>query len=320
MLKHLSNTSSDAEALELRNWLKADERHPQELDKITRIWEASGSIPSQRVKVDAQWELFKNKHFTTSTSTVTLPRIEEAKPKQHWWRYAAAIVLFIGLGSAALWFSSNKQYQTQQGERMRITLADGSSVTLVNNTTLSVPRTFNWFNRTLSLEGEALFQVAKNPDKAFLIESPLTNTQVLGTAFRLKASNTQNAIEVSEGKVAYWRPLSGDSLILVKGESAALTQGKLHMQTLTKSNADAWISGKFSFKNTPLPQVLAILQDYYAFSIDFTNQPNTQTCGFTGNFDQQSRESVLQELALAMDINYRWEHNTLVLTEINCAP
>ncbi len=272
--------------------------------------------------MEAQWELFRSKHFAsaTDTNTVATPLTKVHSTKQQWMKYAAALLLFIGLGGALFWFQGSTHYQTAAGERLRISLADGSSITLTENTQLSVPRTFNWFSRSLSLDGEALFQVAKNPDKAFRIKGPLTHTQVLGTAFRLKATSTQNQLAVSEGKVAYWIPNTADSTVLVKGDAARVEANKITKTSLTAANADSWISGNFTFNRTPLHRVLTIVQDYYAFSLHAPKKLNGLACDFTGNFNGEERDEVLQELALAMNMRFYWNENTLMVEDVTCTP
>ena len=58
---------------------------------------------------------------------------------------------------------------------------------LKENTTLSYPEQFTGDKRIVKLKGEAFFDVAKNPHKAFVIQTKATTTKVLGTSFKLSA-------------------------------------------------------------------------------------------------------------------------------------
>lgn len=309
----MSNKSSNAFDDELASWIQENSANKAEYDKIEQLWKTTGALPKQRINVEERWQKFKQQHFDQpQTSTKTI------KPYSSYLKIAAAVLLFVGLGLSFLWFSGSTVYKSGKGERQQVLLADGTYVTLVNQANLTVPRVFNWKNRKLELEGEALFKVAKNQEKPFTIIGIKTNTQVLGTAFRLCTSNQQNFIEVSEGKVAYWIKETNDSVVLLKGDAATVVHNKIEQQQLLSLNADAWLKGTFTFNKTPLPKVLAQLQDYYNFNLkvkEFTNL----NCAFTGVFtDSQTKEEVIEELALAMNFTYQWQKNTLFITSASC--
>ena len=84
---------------------------------------------------------------------------------------------------------------------MVTTLEDGSVVYLAGNTSLKFPEHFSSDRREVSLQGNALFDVAGNHKRPFIIETEDTRIEVLGTAFNVKSndSSPSNCL-YSEGK------------------------------------------------------------------------------------------------------------------------
>jgi len=308
IIGRLSNTNSAADDSALQQWLDENPKNQTEFDKYARLWEQSeGLTPFPKIDVEAQWKIFHGKHFKKEAKVIRL----------NWWQYAAAAVLILGLFMGT-YLSGSSVYETGSFERQQISLADGSTVTLKENTQLKVPRTFNWFARKLELEGTAFFDVAKNPEKPFEIKSDLTTTKVLGTQFKNTATQQLNELEVTEGKVAYWSVNTNDTLILTVGEKGVLKGSALTEKLITRPNANSWKSGVFSFEEKPLLEVLQSLQDYYVFDLAPNEVMRDKTCSFTGSFEQQPLEEVLEELKLVMGMQYQFENGVLKLFNVAC--
>ena len=119
-------------------------------------------------------------------------------------RIAAAVLLLLGAGYFFL--SENTQMTTQQtatNQTETISLSDGTVASLNENSTLEFPEHFPKGERKVKLTGEAFFEVAKNDQKPFVIETQNFDIKVVGTAFnvRLDSKNGMEEVEVKEGKV-----------------------------------------------------------------------------------------------------------------------
>jgi transmembrane sensor len=122
-----------------------------------------------------------------------------------WWAWAALFALIAGIG--LLWFSQSKNAVNGQNgsqlvakttdTRQKITLPDGSTVTLEGNSRLDMDKDFNNTTRTVYLTGEAFFEVAKNRDKPFIVHTGNLVTKVLGTSFRIKALDKAEDVTVN---------------------------------------------------------------------------------------------------------------------------
>lgn len=316
IIKHLSNTSSSADDTALKQWREVSAENEAEFKKVSQVWTASGTVLEQKINLSQQWERFRDGKFIEEKETPVISL--QQNTKQGWLKYAVAAVVLIGLIISGLWFTGTTTYTTAQNERLLVALSDGTEITLAENSVLEVPKTFNWKNRNIALNGEGFFKIAKNPNKAFVISGPKTSTKILGTAFRLVATTMQNNIDVAEGKVAYWVNNQSDTLILTPGESAEYKQMLLKEIENSTENIEAWFTGIYHFYNVPLSEVLAEVQDYYAFSLDKNSLKKPLDCRFSGSFTKQNKEDVIEELALAMNFTYTWENNMLVIQSLQC--
>ncbi|MCE5331432.1 MAG: FecR domain-containing protein [Bacteroidales bacterium] len=134
-------------------------------------------------------------------------------------RYATAVVIFILLGGGVLHYTQNNTFnqpesgvmadantffQTTDAQIKQITLPDGSKIHLNRGTKVSyASNAFNRHQREVWLEGEAFFEVAKNPEKPFIIHTGVMTTTVRGTSFNVKAypQLAENVVSVRTGKV-----------------------------------------------------------------------------------------------------------------------
>lgn len=314
IIRNLSRESSGADDLRLQAWLAESPENRKEFEKIQRVWNTSGQALSQRIDVDHEWEKFKARNFTQKKAEPKVIRF----PMNRIVSYAVAAGILIGLFIGIQYLFSGQTYSTGSGQRLLVSLEDGSEVILGENSSLKVARSFNRTVREVELDGEGFFTVAKDPAKPFEIDGPLTTTRVLGTAFQLVAKKNENFINVSEGKVAFWSDKNQDTLILTIGEKGALMNDELMEEEITTSSFDSWKTGIFLFENEPVTSVLQHLQDYYVFNISNLQQFENVNCRFTGKFENQDLQEVLDELALIMGMEYTLKDSTMHISKFYC--
>ena len=118
---------------------------------------------------------------------------------------AAALAAGLAASCVAAWLlvapPGQREFSTQPGERREITLADGSIMDLSPDTDVAVR--YRTHARLVDLEhGEALFHVAKNRDRPFIVESARTRVRAVGTVFRVQRTTRNVCVTVVEGLVA----------------------------------------------------------------------------------------------------------------------
>lgn len=313
IIQQLSGNATVDEERQVQDWIRQSDANRHEYQQLKQAWELAAI--EHPVNVDNEWQKFQQRHFK-DTKVVDLHRKEMSHTR--WYSMAAAVLLLMGLALSGWYFSGSNIYNTLEGGRLAVNLSDGSEVLLGASSELRVPRSFGWWNRDLDLQGEAYFEVTKNPDKPFTIQGPLTTTQVLGTAFRLVASTDENLLEVTEGKVAYRLPETNQEVIVTAGQKASVETGELEKTNAENPNYDSWKTGRFRFENTPVMEVLNALQNYYHFDVAKLEKFEEVNCRFTGSFERPELDEALEELSLTMGMEYEWEGSTLNLTEFHC--
>lgn len=171
-------------------------------------------------------------------------------------------IVYHGVGST----SSLNTIQLPAGSQpLSIVLADGTKVWLDAGSSLTYPTTFNGDNRTVTVAGQAYFEVAANSNQPFSVKAGNSSVDVLGTAFNLRIFQDEGKLKVTlvGGAVKVNTPAA--SQLLRPGEQAILEHnGKLQIDT----NADleealAWKEGMFYFDGADISTIMSELQRYY---------------------------------------------------------
>ncbi len=186
----------------------------------------------------------------------------------------AAAVLFAAIGGEVLTSASRHRTawrlaaQTATGEVRSLPLPDGSMVTLGAASRVEIA--FSRAERDVRLDsGEAIFEVAKDGDRPFVVESGKTRVTVLGTRFAVARFDDVTRVSVDHGRVqvetgSFWRR---QTLLLQDGQVAetALAEGEAGPpQTVNRQAAAgfAFESGAIPFEQASLDEVAATLSRY----------------------------------------------------------
>lgn len=222
---------------------------------------------------------------------------------------AASIVLFIGIGLAYSLLNLNKTttITALKGERKEILLADGTSVFLNANSSISYTADFTE-KRNITLKGEAFFEVARNTKKPFTITSNNTETQVLGTSFNINSTNNKKTIvSVNTGKVLVSSKTNPkDRVVLTKNQQVTfISNMPLKVNHNNSDDLMAWTKNIIVLNNQTLESTAEILENWYAVSIDFKDE-DIKTETMSGKFNTETLKNVMQSIALLknLKINY----------------
>ena len=154
-----------------------------------------------------------------------------------------------------------------------VELSDGTKVWVNSESTLGFHTQFSGKTRIVELQGEAYFEVAKNPDKPFIVKTSKVQIKVLGTKFNVKAygDDDYTYATLNEGKVR----VSCDSKkeILRPNEQLLIqnSTSKLSKRKVDASVFSAWAKGRFVFKDERLEDILTSLSRWYDVSVFFTD-------------------------------------------------
>lgn len=161
--------------------------------------------------------------------------------------------------------------ETAQGQTMTLHLADGTSITLNENSRLTYPRTFGKGQRVVRLVGEALFKVKHDAAHPFIVETAAVRTRVLGTVFDVKAyQGSQARVALVEGSVIVSDKSGHHSRRIRPGEAAETASGgRLSVSRVNTEMETAWSEGMVYYDNKPLQDVLADLAQRYHVAVVF---------------------------------------------------
>lgn len=229
-------------------------------------------------------------------------------------RYAAAIaaglVLLFGFG----WMFYSNQRPVQmllaftEAETQLIRLPDGSEVTLNRHSKLAFPETFGK-ERIVELNGEAYFEVSKNPNKPFRVKTNGMTVSVLGTHFNVNAYSTDSLVETTllEGSVAVSDNTNGNQVILKPNETAIYHKaaGTLTMQpTEDAGNEISWREGIISFSDASVEEIARQLSHHFNVRIYVTDK-NIRNYKLNARFKQdETLEEILGMLATIGGFTY----------------
>jgi transmembrane sensor len=168
----------------------------------------------------------------------------------------AASIAAVLTSVFAVWlYAQRDAYTTGIGEQRSIALEDGSTVEL--NARSRVKVRFSETERTLRLlEGQALFQVAKDSARPFIVQMGDARVRALGTHFDIYKKRTGIVVTVVEGKVSVSRGAKSQATPLSAGEQVMMTEQAVSRPIQTDvAAAIAWTQRQLIFDRTPLPEV-----------------------------------------------------------------
>jgi transmembrane sensor len=203
-------------------------------------------------------------------------RIEKKSSFKVYFKYmvAASILLLVGLGFLYEPGASNEKQLTFKttSSPESIRLSDGSKIYLAANSTFQYPEKFNGEERNVSLlKGNAFFEVAKDKQHPFIIESGEIKTKVVGTSFHIQFSKSKCEVIVVTGKVNVSNK-KGESIDLVPNQEALFMDQKLTKLPVDKYLSINWYTTDITLNEATLKQVITILQYKYGVTFECKNQ------------------------------------------------
>ncbi len=218
----------------------------------------------------------------------------------------AASLLLLALAGAYMFFALNPKttninYVTSAKETKNITLPDGSIVLLNPNSKLSI--SFNKNNRNLNLSGNARFEVKRNENAPFVVNTESGNVTVLGTGFDVNAyKNSQFSVYVNHGKVKV--ESNNEEAILTKGNY--IYKFENHLILTQKTENPVKLENKIiHFNEATLNEIIQTLSHIYSKEINISNL-NKQKLNekFTGTINyEQDLNDVCKIINAAMNTN-----------------
>ena len=219
--------------------------------------------------------------------------------------------------------------QTNITEQNKIVyLVDGSKITLQPGASIKHIAFLQKDKREIYLDGDAFFEVAKDPNRPFYVYTNDIVLRVLGTSFNVRRDKTSGnmTVLVRTGKVSVYKRnnIAKPEFILTPNEGIRYTA---QTQSIEKSNPDrdflksnskpAAIPVNFNFEETPVANIFSILQDAYGIKIHFDEQVFSK-CSINTSMGDEPFDEKLQIICEAVGANYQIDHNEVFVTGTPC--
>ncbi len=199
------------------------------------------------------------------------------------------------------------------GKRTRITLSEGTKVWLNSGSRMVYPPVFSEDTREVYLEGEAIFEVAHNPDKPFFVETQDYKIKVLGTVFNLSSytddAYASTALESGKVEIIYKSGFLGkSSKKITKGTLALYDRNSKILETKETDIKPymTWREGYWEIKDQKLTQILKKLSRYYRVDLVVENtNAEFKELTFSGYLDlKEDIEDVLNVISETSKMTY----------------
>ena len=347
MARNLGGEATAEEQQELMQLLQQHPQWMQQYDMMKTLWKPAGKPENTDDEGKIRHILQLAAAETEEAPVVTLPARINRRRK---WYVAASIIAIAGI---ATWIisqspgydlpSHNGQQEivAQKGSKTRTLLPDGSTVWLNAGSKISYPADFSGPVRHVTLQGEAFFDVVKQPGRSFIVHAANIDIKVLGTAFNVKSYDEDRTVETTliRGLVSITRTNAtaqepillhpNQKIVLQKtdqpaGESSAPNDAQRgtvknfteHVTQIDSNRREnelletAWVYNRLEFRGDRFPDLARKLERWYNITIHFEDDA-VRGLSFNGSLESETVEQAFAALKAAVPFLYEIKGNEI---------
>jgi ferric-dicitrate binding protein FerR (iron transport regulator) len=323
IVDYLCGEINPEDLVQLRIWIKQSEKNHRYFTQLEDIWK---NVPIQNeTQFDSElaYQRFRKRveSFQQDTS-----ESERSFFHHSFFRWAAAVCLAFLLGGFSFYlfntlsFKGDKLYTISVpfGAKSKIELPDKSVVWLNAGSTLQYAQNFSKNKRDVSLNGEAYFEVAKNPEMPFTVKANEMSVKVLGTKFDVRAYPDDKKLDVTllRGSISMETVYDpGKSLLLIPNERAVVdkTNHEVKVMHVDASDAAAWTKGKIIFDEELFGHIVRRLEREYNVTINVRNR-SLNDRKFYGDFrNAQSITEIFDIMTANNEFHYTMKESVITV-------
>lgn len=300
---------SDNEVESFRDWMSQSDRHRRifkELNELSHEYSNLGVL-SREANIELPESLVRGRSTKASCGTVSRNR----------WRFAPSVAAVAMVIMGLFFLLPNEQvYITHIGQRLKVSLPDGSTMHLNSNSQLTV--NYKKQQRLIELVyGEANFEVEKNPSRPFIVRSGSGSATALGTEFDVRKRNANVTVTVFSGAVLVESdtsmpseptnlPRNKETWELLKPGHQITYSTKLgevrKVPHKELARTTSWREGKLFFDDNSLKEILHEISNYTTESIVIADS-SLQSLRLGGVFKVDDIDSILTMLEAALPVS-----------------
>ena len=284
IIRYLQNEIQEDELRVLDAWIHESDANKAHFFELKGLFDTRKEVAFlNHYSVERSWERMAGKLDAISGVSVK----SKVLGKQFWLsflRYAAIIVIAMGVGVGMNQWISNRLYAGDTEYNEIVVEKGGRANTLLLSS-------FNVDERVVHLEGEAYFEVAKNHSKPFIVKLKNQQITVLGTSFNIQAFNDDrfSVTTLLSGSIllesfdAQGRKMSSMKLKPNQQARSDNRTGSIFLLETDASISNAWVGGKYRFKDETLVSIVKRLENYYGVNIRLAHD-SLRNIRYTGTF------------------------------------
>ncbi len=325
-MKKIDNTEkwNDREWAGAAAWLSGEENGSGENarilageeEEIMKKWNDLKYPDSEPVDVDKAWAKLNGRIEAAEKTSIQLAA-RRTPFLTTFARIAAMVIIVAGAGWLLFEVAAPQKITVTTAadqKNVEVLLADGSTVFLNRNSSLTYPKNFRSGTRRVSLRGEAFFDIARDAEHPFIIDAGKADIKVLGTSFNVITENASSEVEVyvASGKVLVTSD-DGSSSLTLEPEYVGRVSGSNAVQTLnTNVNYLAWHTGMLTYDGERLGVVFEDLKRAYNIEIKVAD-PEINEFRLTSPFEQQPQDTIVKLICTTFNLRSVREGDTYIL-------
>lgn len=252
---------------------------------------SANSDAARKYDPEAAYKRFQQKRYSENHMHVYKP---SARFKYIAAAVSAACLLTVSIFAYSLLKhsqSSNEIHSIQvvevpDGSRTKISLPDGSIVWLNGGSSICYDSSFGKEQRAVSFDGEGYFEITKNKNLPFTVNSGKATVNVLGTKFNFRNYDDECDMTVSllEGRVSFSAKnmsyAGPGEIYLVPNQQIKLDKASMkhRIMDIDASYSDDWVSGRFYFHGDSLDRIVSTLNHYFGTDITISSDESRSKC------------------------------------------
>lgn len=265
----------------------------------------------KKIDVDKAW----NNVYARLQQEGTIMREMPSGPvilRRTFLRVAAVALVIMSIGSI-VYFAGRKGIMNREivavtgnyQKNYLVSLPDGSKIFLNRNTRLAYRSNFGKHGRSVTLSGEAFFQIASDPSKPFIIDAGKASVKVIGTSFNVLTSNSDSAVEVfvKTGKVLLYDNSGSQNITLEPGYIGTIDSTVTAKTLNSDPNYMAWNTGRLVYDGQKLGIVFKDLKKVYDMNI-IADDPDILNETWTSPIDNQSQDTIIRLICTSFNLSY----------------
>ena len=272
--KYLNGLTTPEEEARIAEWLSADPENQKEMDTVRFLFD-SVKLYGDRMRPARRMPLVKWR---------TLGRRAV--------RVAAAVMIAAGAGLLANRYSIGELFDKHHavyvpaGQRMELTLADGTRVWMNSESRLEYPILFARDARRVRLTGEAMFEVAHDQSHPFVVETFASDIRVLGTKFNVDADEEHHRFSTTlmEGSVRISNRLdpSQANIVMRPNERVELVGNHLYALEPDDYGSPCWMNGQLDITGLSFSELMERMEQAFAVRVVVERSALPSTDGIGG--------------------------------------